>query len=90
MKSIREMRTVEEVWETFERVIHPDAPEEQRREMKLAFFAGASAMLALVQNVDGMADEDAESFLEGLRDETVAFAAKYAVTAMVGGDDATG
>lgn len=65
------MNTIDDTWRSFaENVIHVDAPQIQRNEMKKAFYAGAYAVLCITCGPLTDADEDdAVRMLEGLHEE---------------------
>ena len=69
------METIDDGWrEMAERVLHPNAGEVQRMEMRRAFYAGANTMLALiVLAVDG-GEVAAETRIEALHAEIKQFA----------------
>jgi hypothetical protein len=54
------MKTIQQRWTDFEtRCIAFDAPAIQRREMRLAFFAGAKALLDVTSEIAEISDERA-------------------------------
>lgn len=54
------MNTIKDEWEDFrDKVIHPEAPEIQKEEMKLAFYAGVKSYMALQQVLDTIKSDDA-------------------------------
>jgi hypothetical protein len=54
------MKTIQERWTDFEtRCLDPDAPTIQHREMRLAFFAGAKALLDVTSEIAAIPDERA-------------------------------
>lgn len=71
------MKTVQQEWESFAKAIFrgQEISEIQFTETKKAFFAGATAMLSMVQSVgdDGVTDEDGVAYLDALHDEILAF-----------------
>lgn len=72
------MTTVQEQWEGFERcVVQKNAPNEQRKEMRLAFFAGVSAILAAQL---ALPDDEGAAMdtLKAWHDECQKFATDYA------------
>jgi hypothetical protein len=73
---VSDLNTVAAEWALFERTVVPSAAgDTQRSEMRLAFYAGASAILALYYRVGGTeSDEAAVAILEGLHQEVKAFA----------------
>lgn len=73
------MNTIADEWESFERmVVARDAPAVQRSEMKLAFFGGASAVLALQLRIPQEKSEDASvGMLAGWHDECKRFAKSF-------------
>ncbi len=79
-----EMMTVQEGWESYEEeVVTKKAGPVQRRETRMAFYGGASAvleMLAAISDEEAYTEEGAIEILEGLREEVALFAA------MMGGD----
>ena len=61
--------TAREMWQRFERMLPPDAPDVQRREMRRAFYGGAySVMIEMLQIADYDEAEGAQK-LEQLRRE---------------------
>lgn len=68
------MNTVQDEWIQFEKmVIALDAPDIQVKEMKLAFFGGATALLALSMRIATYDEDAAVEILEGLHDECERF-----------------
>jgi hypothetical protein len=71
------MKTVQQEWESFAKAVFRglDVSETQRHEMKKAFFAGATAMFALVQATGDpeVSEDKAVAHLDALQDEAVAF-----------------
>jgi hypothetical protein len=67
---------IEAIWETFEEsVISPQAESIQRREMKMAFYAGAEAVMKVLREIDdNISEELGIKVLERLNDELVEFA----------------
>ena len=73
-------QVVRELWEDFERrVIDRIAPEAQRREMRLAFYAGVSALLGVDAGLaqDGVTEDDAVIILKSIAGELRQFAIDY-------------
>lgn len=66
---------IQKQWESFEaRVVSKDARPMQRREMKFAFFGGASALyFEIMSNVSNPASND-EVLFRNLNDELMTFA----------------
>ena len=50
---------IEKEWADFARMIPPNAPEIQNREMRQAFFAGAAMMFTTIAETSEMKEEDA-------------------------------
>jgi hypothetical protein len=71
-----DLNTLAAEWALFERaVVSVAAGDVQRSEMRLAFYAGASAVLALYNRVAATVSDDAAvAILEGLHQEAKAFA----------------
>lgn len=70
------MRTIVEAWQSFERtVISPVAPAIQRQEMRLAFYAGCSAMLGITIEIgsEDIREDAGMQILDGLHKEARAF-----------------
>lgn len=68
------MNTIRDEWEEFARhVVPPDAPAVQRGEMRVAFYAGATAVLWLGARISMYSDEAAQAIWQSLHDETAAF-----------------
>ena len=71
------MNTIQEQWNSFKLLVVPkDAPPIQRQEMRMAFYAGAEAMMRIQWAVgDEAISEDAGvAILEGCQDELRRFA----------------
>ena len=74
--------TIRQQWEDFERaVVAKNAPSVQRKEMKLAFFGGAAAILALQIAMPDVSDDDGVEMLKAWHDECEKFARDYVVNA---------
>jgi hypothetical protein len=73
---VSDLNTIAAEWALFERAVVSDsAGDVQRSEMRLAFYAGASAVLALYNRVAATVSDDAAvAILEGLHQEAKAFA----------------
>lgn len=72
------MNTVAGHWATYNAAVLPkDAPEIQRTECRLAFYAGAQAALMLMANVPE-SEAAGIAYLQGLHDECRQFAKDYA------------
>ncbi len=68
------MRTIESKWQLLQVVaIDARAPAIQRREMRRAFYAGASALLQILGETEGLSDAATEAIIEGLQAECLAF-----------------
>jgi hypothetical protein len=70
-------KLIEAGWVSFRHlVVHPDAPPDQLREMRIAFFAGAQHLFA---SINSIMDEDAEPTdadlqrMQSISDELEAF-----------------
>lgn len=72
------INTVAAEWSQFEAmVVAPSAGAVQREQMELAFYGGASAVLAMYHRIAGEASEDAAvGILQGLHEEVSAYAAR--------------
>ena len=69
------MNTIQQQWEGFKKNVVPnDAPEIQVSEMRIAFFGGASALLALTTEISYHSEDAGVEMLEGLHDECRRFA----------------
>jgi hypothetical protein len=69
-------KLVEESWKRFrENVIHPDAREDQVREMKMAFYGGCWSAFNLFMAAadDNLSPNQSESILTIIHNELVAF-----------------
>lgn len=52
---------VAELWASFEaKVLHPQSPPEQRREMKMAFYGGAQGLLLMIMAIMDPGEEITE------------------------------
>jgi hypothetical protein len=76
------MQSINEIWVDFEEmVLVGDISEIQKKEMKLAFFAGAQSMLNMVKQIGdctGPEDEDAiAAYLMGTEQEVHHFFKQY-------------
>lgn len=68
------MNTIADQWLEFaEHVIPPDAPAMQRRDMRAAFYAGATSILALGLVVSEFSEDAALLVWQSLVDESEAF-----------------
>lgn len=68
------MNTIADEWDEFAKhVVPPDAPDVQRVEMRVAFYAGATALLWLGARIAGFSDDAAQSVWQSLHDESAAF-----------------
>lgn len=71
------MKTVQQEWESFAKAAFRDLEisETQASEMKKAFFAGATAMFAMVQATGdpNVTEGQGVAHLDALQDEVVAF-----------------
>ena len=68
------MNTIADEWREFERLVVPaTAGAGQRRDMRIAFYAGANAILALGQLISELSDDAAMAVLQSLHDESAAF-----------------
>lgn len=66
--------TVAEQWALFEKlVIHKDAPAIRHRQMQLAFYAGAEALLRLQYGMKDMSEDASVAMLQGWLDEVQQF-----------------
>lgn len=69
------MNTLKDEWNRFERsVIDPDAPLVQRREMRRAFYGGATAMLFMMLRNAKNSDAAGVALIESWRKEVNQFA----------------
>lgn len=69
--------TIAAQWESFHKAaVAPSAPEIQRSEMRLAFYAGATAMLGITMGIgsDSVSADAGVALLQSLHDEAEAFA----------------
>jgi hypothetical protein len=74
------MNTIQEKWELFEKnAISPNALANQRKAMRLAFYAGAAAMEGIAIAVSGpsISENAAVEILKGCNEEIRAFAATF-------------
>jgi hypothetical protein len=71
------MRTIQQIWDGFERaVLPPNCSDVQRNEMRKAFYGGAGAMLAMTSEIAGIENREAAvAVLQGLHEEVAVFAA---------------
>lgn len=71
------MKTIQQEWELFAKSIfrRQKISETQRTEMRKAFFAGATAMLAMVQETGEpeVSEDEGVAHLDALHDELLAF-----------------
>jgi len=71
------MKTVQQEWESFSKEVFRgmDVSKTQSDEMRKAFFAGATAMLAMVQETGEpeISEDEGVARLDALQDEVVAF-----------------
>lgn len=76
------LNTVAGQWATFETVLPLNAPPMQRKEMRLAFYAGVEAVLRILVQIgrDDVSQEAGEALLQSLHDECQAFARAYGQT----------
>lgn len=66
--------TIVEGWRSYERKVLPlDAPDTQRREVRLGFYAGASWMLAVYVKIAQMTDDAGVAVIESLHAEATEF-----------------
>ena len=75
------MRTVQGEWQFNEALLVPkDAPEVQRQQTKLAFYAGCQAALRLLWNVGGdeVSEEAGAHLIQSWNDECDQFARDWA------------
>ena len=75
------MNTIQVQWNSFEKMVVPqDAPPIQRQEMKLAFYAGAEAMMRINFAVghDSISEEAGFHILNGCQIECREFADQVA------------
>jgi hypothetical protein len=65
------MKTLEEVWQSFNKILPADAPAVQRREMKMAFYAGAAGVMARMGLVstEAVSEDEGVEILEGANRE---------------------
>ncbi len=69
--------TIAGAWDAFSAIaIHRDAPDIQRREMQMAFYAGAAAVLGIPLDIASArtSEEAGMHMLQGLHEEANAFA----------------
>ena len=63
-------KTIAEAWVYFQnRVIHTDAPQIQKDEMRKAFFAGASSCFDLMMDISDLPQSDVELKMSELHEE---------------------
>jgi len=71
------MKTIQQEWELFAKSVFgaEDVSKVQYTEMKKAFFAGATAMFAMVQETGdpSVTEDQGAAHLDALQDEVVAF-----------------
>jgi hypothetical protein len=80
-KKIRRLRGA---WNGYRKCLPVNAGPLQIAETKLAFYAGATALLGIMNNeVALMPDDVACTVMKGINDETVEFALEYATTGEV-------
>ncbi len=73
------MNTIRDYWESFEAGVVPaQASEAQRADMERAFYAGAVALMALLEVIASMSEDAGVLMLESLREETRIFVAQRA------------
>jgi hypothetical protein len=73
--------TIQEQWDMFQKIVmHKDAPQDQRREMKLAFYAGCEAMLRLQFEIGdrNLSDEAGVAVMAGWHDEVERYSEEFA------------
>lgn len=66
------MKTIKCMWDKFRKVMAPEeAPEEQKRVIKGAFYSGASAVIFLMTDLvsNGASEKEGANFIQGLVDE---------------------
>jgi hypothetical protein len=75
MTSPLPLAPIEDLWKAFEaRVMPLDAPAIQRREMRIAFYAGFKAMLDMAYLLGELPDESAVAMIGMYENECQAFA----------------
>ena len=68
------MNTIQSEWEEFrDKVVPEDAPNEQIRDMEIAFYSGAHSLLNLTMVVSQHKEDAAVEMLEGLHVESNQF-----------------
>lgn len=69
------MKTISEKWLSFHLEVLSDAiPDVEIIDMRRAFYAGAAALLSLMEeNVAGVPDDEGVTFLEKIQEELIAF-----------------
>ena len=71
------MKTVADRWQTYAKILSPDAGRTQRQETKRAFYAGVySALMAGIEMADESGDDDdlGVTLMNNLHEECKAFA----------------
>jgi hypothetical protein len=77
MKMARRQKLVDQCFKEFQRAVYPGAPQDQVREMRTCFFAGAAELVAMITYGADTATDDATDedlmFMQNIHEEIERF-----------------